>query len=81
MHDTNQPNPDAGQKLPHPQKIFPDLASCRVKEAGFGGYFDCLSVWASHCSHALSFGHGHFCRHPTAPEILARSEVKKDKPA
>ena len=81
MRDTNQPNPDASEKLPHPPKVFPDLATCRVKDAGFAGFLDCLSLWSSHCSHALSFGSGYFCRHPTAREILARSEVKKDKPA
>lgn len=81
MHDTNLPNPDASQPASNPPKVFPDMATCRVKNAGFGDYFDCLSQWGSRCPHALRFGGGHFCRHSTAPEILARSEVRKDKPA
>jgi hypothetical protein len=72
MRDTDQPNSDAS-----PPEAFPDLVTCRVTDAGFAGYLDCLNIWASHCPHALCFGSGYFCRHPTAPEILARSEVKK----
>jgi len=68
MHDTN---------LPKPPKAFPDLATCRVKPAGFADYFDCLSAWAGYCPHALRFGSGHYCRHTTARDIFAR----KDKPA
>jgi hypothetical protein len=72
MHETNQKGPP---------KVFPDLPTCRVKPAGFADYFDCLSVWACSCPHSVSFGGGHFCRHPSAREIFARSEDKKDKPA
>jgi hypothetical protein len=71
MHDTNS------QK---PPEVFPDLATCCVKRV-VADCFECLSVWASRCPHALSFGNGHYCHPATAREILARSEVKKDKPA
>jgi hypothetical protein len=79
MSDSNQSDPKAGQRSFHPPKNFPDPVTCRVKDAGFGGYFDCLALWATHCPHTLGFGTGHFCRHPTAPEILARS-AGKNKP-
>jgi len=81
MRDTDQPNPDASPQLPKPPEVFPDLETCRVVDAGFAGYLDCLNIWADYCPHTISFGTGYFCRHPSAPEILARSEVKKDKPA
>ena len=81
MRNTNQDNPDSGQRLRRPPEVFPDLASCGVKPAGFADYFDCLGVWASRCPHALNFGSGYYCRHPSAPEIFARSESRKDKPA
>jgi hypothetical protein len=64
----------------HPPKVFPDIATCRVKEA-FDSYYYCLSSWCSRCPHTVSFGSRSFCRHPTVREILARSEDKKDKPA
>jgi hypothetical protein len=69
MRDTN---------LPKAPKDFPDLVTCRVTPAKLDGYFDCLSFWASYCPHMLSFASSRYCRHPSAPEILARS---KDKPA
>jgi hypothetical protein len=71
MHDTNS------QK---PPQVFPDLATCCVKRV-VADLFECLSVWTIYCPHALNFGGGHYCRHASAREILARSEVGKDKPA
>ena len=77
MADNNQFDFNAGEGSSIPPKVFPDLASCRVKVAGFGNYFDCLSVWVRFCPHTLSFGKGHFCLHPNASEILARSQNQK----
>jgi hypothetical protein len=62
-------------------KIFPDISRCLVRRVGFGDLFECLSTWVSDCPHAIDFGRGSFCRHPAAPEIFARSESIKDKPA
>jgi hypothetical protein len=81
MSDTNQTNPDGSRSVPRPPKVFPDPATCRVKPAGFDDYYVCLSDWVSQCHHALYIGSEHYCRHPSAPEIYARSEVRKDKPA
>jgi hypothetical protein len=81
MRDTNQPIPDTGHRLQNPPEVFPDLATCHVKPAGFADCFVCLSYWASQCPHILYMGGEHYCRHPSAPEILSRSEGRKDKPA
>jgi hypothetical protein len=81
MLNTNQPNPDASQQLRRPPEVFPDLATCRVKPAELDGYYICLSYWVSQCHHALYIGSDHYCRHPSAPEILSRSEGRKDKSA
>ena len=65
--------------MPHtkkhqPPNVFPDIATCRVKEA-FDSYYYCLSPWRSRCSHSVNFGARYFCRHQTVLEILARSEL------
>ena len=70
MPDTN---------LPDPPKVFPDLATCRVKLVRFANCITCLSVWAKSCPHSShSFGGSFSCQHPSALEILARSEVKME---
>ena len=81
MRDTNLPNPDGSRSLPSPPKVFPDLATCRVKPSSLDGYFDCLSIWSSYCPHHLIFQSNRLCRHSTAAAMFARSEAEKDKPA
>jgi len=81
MRDTNLQNPDGSKRTLHIPEVFPDLATCRVKRASIADYFDCLSFWTSSCPHSVYFASSRYCRHPSAPEIFARSEANQDKPA
>lgn len=67
-------------ELVNPPESFPDWATCRVKPDELDDNFECLGVWGSLCSHSLNLGDRHLCRHAAAREILARTEISKDKP-
>lgn len=73
MPDATQSDPEADNRLLRPPEVLPDLATCRVADAGLGGYFYCLGAWGWLCPHCLSYGFSQFCLHSTAPAILARS--------
>jgi len=75
--DANPSKPEAQPQSLRPPAVFPDPATCCVRDAGLGGYFDCLGTWACQCPHSLNFGFGHhFCLHPKAAEMLARSQAQ-----
>lgn len=77
----NPAKPEVQQASLRPPAVFPDPATCGVRDAGLGGYFDCLGTWACQCPHSLNFGFGHhFCLHAKAPEMLARAQgqIAKD---
>ncbi len=74
---SNQSSTPHRSELPVPPATFPDNATCRVKLAGFSDYFDCLSHWAFQCPYALNLAKDYFCRHPSGPEILARSQKQQ----
>ena len=74
INDTHHPNSTDGSAAAREPKIFPDLATCRVKQASFGDYMECQNIWGSACPHGLIFASIRFCRHATRLEILARTE-------
>lgn len=61
-----------------PKSKSPDLAKCRAKLAGFENYTDCLVKFGAVCEHAMSFGHGYFCRHPERDQIIARTKAENE---
>lgn len=61
-------------------EAFPDAATCKVRRSRFGEFYDCLSVWAWRCRHALYVRKGYLCRHPRILEILARAHATQPEP-
>ncbi|MCX6900389.1 MAG: hypothetical protein NT105_17050 [Verrucomicrobia bacterium] len=69
-------HPAAKPEHHHAHRTLPDPALCRAKQIA-ASLVDCLVHNASHCRHALRFGHGQFCQHPESQEIVKRTEAEK----
>ena len=77
MSDAYIPNEDGSRPEPKPARTLPDVAICRARHSGFGGYADCLVDAPSSSRYALSFGNGYFCLNPEREEIVVRTEAKQ----
>jgi hypothetical protein len=77
MSGAHIPNEDGSRSAPKAARTLPDVAICRGKHSGFGGYVDCLVDAPNSCRYALSFGGGWLCRNPEREEIVARTEAKQ----
>ena len=77
MSDAHKPKEDGSRPGPKLARTLPDVAICRARHSGFGGYADCLVDAPSSCRYALSFGNGCFCLNPEREGIVARTEAKQ----
>jgi hypothetical protein len=77
MSDAHKPKENGSRPGPKPARTLPDVAICRARHSGFGGYADCLVDKPGDCPYALSFGHGCFCLNPEREEIVARTKAKQ----
>ncbi|MGA7192677.1 MAG: hypothetical protein WBW94_03530 [Anaerolineales bacterium] len=52
-----------------------DIGKCRAKVTGAGDLVDCLSSERARSrGFSLSFGNGHFCKHPRQNEFIGNNE-------
>ena len=68
------PEERSNRTRPMPVRKLPDVAICRAKRSGFGGYVDCLVDRPHECLFSLPFRSGRLCIHPTREDILARTK-------
>ena len=62
---------ESGKKI----RALPDRKLCRVRAAD-DDITECLTEYPGMCRYALSFGYGHFCRHPERKEFTAVSGLR-----
>ena len=62
----------------HAGKVF-EIEKCRAKNSA-ADLVDCLALEQAHiCGYSLSFGFGHFCKHPRRKEFIEITEKLRSK--
>ena len=77
MENRETSKANVGQPSSVQPEIYPDHTTCRVKKSNSGNFYYCLNERVPFCPHVLRFAGVNFCKHPSAPEIWARSNGQK----
>jgi hypothetical protein len=79
MAESNSPNSNGNRAGSAGLPRLPDPEICRADPLELEGFAGCLVQHPWTCAHFVSFGGGHYCRHPERDQIIARTKARRDQ--